>query len=106
MHMKTLNVPTSNISALKKSPKSVFEKAEMAGTGVYVFNRDTPVGVVLSINDYETLVKENEQLQNRLVELEATNRLNTSHKLLSDSEVRGAAKANAIPKLDPNDGWD
>ncbi|KRK79289.1 type II toxin-antitoxin system prevent-host-death family antitoxin [Companilactobacillus nodensis] len=103
--MKILDVPTSNISELKRSPKSVFEKAHAEKTGLYVFSRDTPAGVVISVDDYENLVKENNQLQEKVFELEAAKRLKEPHKILSDYEVRGEI-ANNKPSLDPNDGWE
>ncbi len=73
--MKTLNVPTTNMTTLKKSPAKAFEEARNKRTGLYVFNRDTPVGVVLSVEDYERLVNDNNALQNKLYDLEIQKRL-------------------------------
>ncbi|MDT6980684.1 type II toxin-antitoxin system Phd/YefM family antitoxin [Levilactobacillus zymae] len=104
--MKILDVPTSNISELKRSPKNVFDQAQATNTGVYVFNRNTPAGVVLSVADYEDLVKENEALQDQLLELKALERKNHAEPTFTDEQVRGKALASSRPKIDPNDGWE
>ncbi|NLM66601.1 MAG: type II toxin-antitoxin system Phd/YefM family antitoxin, partial [Enterococcus sp.] len=38
MPLKKLEVPTTSITEVKKSPMDVFQQAREAGTGVYVFN--------------------------------------------------------------------
>jgi len=103
--MRTLNVPTSDMTEIKRSAKTVFKKAEDEKTGVYVFNRNKPAGVVLSVTEYENMVHRLDQLQEELINKEAEKRLNESHQLYSDFEVRGEV-ANQIPEIDENDGWE
>lgn len=103
--LKILNVPTSNISTLKKSPTDLFKKAEKEKTGIYIFNRNTPEGVVMSVKDYENAVQRINNLQEELENLEIANRLKTNKKLYSDEEVRGD-KADKNIELDENDGWE
>jgi len=111
--MQTMKVPFSNITELKKSPTKLFEEAKSRKTGVYVFNRDQPAGVVLAVADYEELVNQNEELQDRLFELEqdyvVSQRLIKQEKenkpLMADKTVRGPA-ADDVPTIDENDGWE
>lgn len=102
---RILDVPTSNISELKKDPTSLFEKAKKAKSGVYIFNRNTPAGIVMSISDYENMVREIDSLQEKLFDAEAAVRLKTNSKVYTDEEVRGAAAHDDTP-LDENDGWE
>jgi antitoxin StbD len=103
--LKILDVPTSNISELKKDPNNLFEKAKKAKTGVYIFNRNTPAGIVMSIPDYEHMVREIEALQEKLFDAEAAARLKSNSKVYTDKEVRGAAAHDDTP-LDEDDGWE
>lgn len=57
--MKSLNdVPMMTIDALKKSPLSGFERAEKEQTGVYVTRWNKVVGVLVTQQQYEDLVKQ------------------------------------------------
>lgn len=103
--LKTLDVPTSNISKLKKSPSALFDQAEKAKSGIYIFNRNTPSGIVMSVKDYENMVHEIEQLQDKIYDLEVVDRIKNNSKLYSDEEVRGASSHRKI-ELDDNDGWE
>lgn len=58
MELKKIEVPTSSITEVKKSPMDVFNQAREAQTGVYVFNREKIAGVMLTQEQYETLVQE------------------------------------------------
>lgn len=58
MELKKLDVPTSSITEVKKSPMDVFNQAREAGTGVYVFNREKIAGVMLTREQYEELLYE------------------------------------------------
>lgn len=58
MPLKKLEVPTTSITEVKKSPMDVFQQAREAGTGVYVFNREKVAGVMLTQEQYETLLQE------------------------------------------------
>ncbi|GEO68253.1 type II toxin-antitoxin system Phd/YefM family antitoxin [Levilactobacillus acidifarinae] len=104
--MRILEVPTSTLSELKRSPQNVFDQAQAAKAGIYIFNRKTPVGVVLSVVDYEDLVKENKALQAQLLELKTLARQNHVEPTFTDKQVRGKSLANSKPKIDPNDGWE
>ncbi|MCI1290181.1 MAG: type II toxin-antitoxin system Phd/YefM family antitoxin [Lactobacillus sp.] len=104
--LKILDVPTSNISALKKSPTKIFAKAKKAKSGVYVFNRDTPAGIVMDVDDYEHMVRLIDELEEKLFDAEAADRLQTNDKLYSDQEVRGVKARNKQVDLDDDDGWE
>lgn len=51
--MQALNVPIRNVNELKKSPKKIIEEAKEKKNGIYIFNRNQPEAVVMSVNDYE-----------------------------------------------------
>lgn len=103
--LKTLDVPTSNISKLKKDPTELFEEAEKAKSGVYIFNRNTPSGIVMSIKDYEKMVHKVEELQEKLFDAEVALRLKNNTKIYSDEEVRGKVVDNDN-SIDQDDGWE
>ncbi|EMF0050367.1 type II toxin-antitoxin system Phd/YefM family antitoxin [Enterococcus hirae] len=58
MDLKKLEVPTSSITEVKRSPMDVFDQARKAETGVYIFNREKVAGVMLTQEQYETLLQE------------------------------------------------
>ena len=58
MELKKLEVPTTSITEVKKSPMDVFNQAREAGTAVYVFNREKVAGVMLTQEQYENLLME------------------------------------------------
>jgi hypothetical protein len=106
MTKKILNTLTSTISELKKSPMDVFRRASKENEGVYVLNRKKIVGIILAQEKYESLIKENDCLQDKVVELVAENRLlkeNTA--IFSDAEVRGEI-ANREPTIDKEDDFE
>ena len=108
--LKTLDVPTTNISNLKKNPKQIFNDAQAEKTGIYVFNRDTPAGIVMSVNDYEKMVKKLNDLEDKILDLQIEKKVqfrmqNDSGKRFSDKEVRGDV-ANQKPIIDEDDGWE
>lgn len=41
---------------LKKTPTKVFDNAKGQETGAYVFNRNTPARIVMSVEDYENIL--------------------------------------------------
>ena len=97
-------VPTSDINVLKDSTSSVFEQAAKAQTGVYILDHNVPCGVVMSVDDYEKMVGENERMLDEITELKATIRLNNAvPELVSDHQVRGE-KALREPVIDEDDG--
>lgn len=61
--LKKLEVPTSSISEVKRSPMDVFQQARDAETGVYIFNREKIAGVMLTQQQYEELVQELAELR-------------------------------------------
>ncbi|MGX7195562.1 type II toxin-antitoxin system Phd/YefM family antitoxin [Enterococcus olivae] len=69
MELKKLEVPTTSITEVKKSPMDVFSQAREAGTAVYVFNREKVAGVMLTQAQYETLLQELHELRERPVEV-------------------------------------
>lgn len=106
--LKTLDVPTTSISELKKDPRSLFKEAADQGTGVYVLNRNTPSGIVMSVEDYEMMVKRLDQLEDMFLEKEVTTRLaHDTGEYIDDETVRGKTKANTeTVEIDENDGWE
>lgn len=106
MAMKILDIPTSSISEVKRSPMEIFKKADKEAAGVYVFNREKVAGVMLTQKQYETLNKEVDSLYDQIADLIAENRLqNEKVATFSDSEVRGSI-ANEVPTIDEEDGWE
>ncbi|MDH6365298.1 PHD/YefM family antitoxin component YafN of YafNO toxin-antitoxin module [Enterococcus sp. PF1-24] len=75
MVLKKLEVPTTSITEVKKSPMDVFEQARQAGTGVYVFNREKVAGVMLTQALYEQLLedlqKQQEQELTKVADMQA-----------------------------------
>lgn len=63
MVFKKLEVPTSSITEVKRSPMEVFDIARKEETGVYIFNREKVAGVMLTKELYEKLVGELETLK-------------------------------------------
>jgi len=106
MTEKILDIPTSTISDLKKSPMNIFRKASKAGEGVYILNRKKIAGVMLTQKQYEALVRENDYLNDKIVELIAEKRLlNKKPAVYSDREIRGEV-ANKEPIIDKLDGFE
>lgn len=58
LDLKKLEVPTSSITEVKRSPMDVFDQARKTETGVYIFNREKVAGVMLTQEQYETLLQE------------------------------------------------
>ena len=52
---KEIKQPSCSITQVKKSPMDIFDSAEREGTGLYVYNRDKAVGVMLTVEQYEKL---------------------------------------------------
>lgn len=105
MLMHTLKVPITSISKVKQSPMDVFQMANEENTGVYVFNREKVAGVMLTLDQYESLNNEIEELYDQLAELIAERRVMYGDvATFSDEEVRGIT-ANESIDIDENDGW-
>ncbi|QQP71522.1 type II toxin-antitoxin system Phd/YefM family antitoxin [Carnobacterium sp. CS13] len=104
--MKILDIPTSSISEVKRSPMEIFQRADKEAAGVYVFNREKVAGVMLTQNQYESLNKEVDGLYDQIADLITEKRLlNEKVATFSDSEVRGEI-ANERPIIDEDDGWE
>jgi cell division protein FtsB len=73
----------------------IFRKASKENEGVYVLNRKKIVGIILAQEKYESLIKENDYLQDKIIELVAEIRLlNKDVTIFSDLEVRGEKIVN------------
>jgi PHD/YefM family antitoxin component YafN of YafNO toxin-antitoxin module len=104
--MEALNVPTATISEVKVSPGKIFKAAESNDNGVYIFNRGSVVGVMLTREQYEQLTGAIEALTDRLIELEAEKRIATDGlKKYPDAKVRDS-RVRDRETVDMNDGWD
>lgn len=95
MDMRTLDIPTTSISDVKRSPMEAFQRADCEAAGV-----------MLTQQQYESLNKEIEELYSRLDDLTVEMRLsNKNVRTYSDSEVRGA-RVNPPSTIDEMDGWE
>lgn len=103
--MNRINSPFTTIATVKRSPINIFQKAAQENAGVYVYNRENIVGVMITIEQYQSLFEEIDQLSDQLDDLTAEKRLlNKSDATISDISVRGSL-ANKIPVIDEKDGW-
>lgn len=103
--MKILDVPYTNLSDMKKSPTSAFDKARESNTGVYVFKNSKPYGVVMTNEQYEKLNLEIETLYDKIDEMIVKERLaDINVKTYTEKEVLGDALASVT--YDDNDGWE
>ncbi len=89
MPLKKLEVPTTSITEVKKSPMDVFKQAREAGTGVYVFNREKVAGVMLTQEQYETLLQE-------LAEKRAILENQSNAKVVLEKEQNEALPASSV----------
>ncbi|MCI1289998.1 MAG: type II toxin-antitoxin system Phd/YefM family antitoxin [Lactobacillus sp.] len=107
--MQALNVPVTNMTALKVSPAKVIKQAEKAQNGVYIFNRDHPTAVLMTAQDYEKMIQKIDELEDQLLDLqverEAIKRLGQPHQTYSEKEVFGKNGLNDI-SLENDDGWE
>ncbi len=87
MTLKKLEVPTTSITEVKKSPMDVFQQARDASTGVYVFNREKIAGVMLTQEQYETLLQELEESRQKIA--------------LTEGAANQAASVSIAEKLAP-----
>lgn len=61
--MTVLNTPLISVSELKKSPTKAFQRAKWNQTGVFVIKHDQMLGVLLSLRDYDKIMKEIDELR-------------------------------------------
>jgi PHD/YefM family antitoxin component YafN of YafNO toxin-antitoxin module len=98
------DMPTVSITDVKKSPVEIFELASRNKNAVYVSNRASVAGVMLTKSQYEDMQAQIETLQDILTDTIAIKRLQEkAGKRYTDAEVRGAC---AIAAIDENDGWE
>ncbi|EMF0060198.1 prevent-host-death protein [Enterococcus hirae 57-03-H11] len=98
MDLKKLEVPTSSITEVKRSPMDVFDQARKAETGVYIFNREKVAGVMLTQEQYETLLQELADLRQKAnEEVQAPIE---SNELLGDYTDQTAAVVSTSDGLD------
>lgn len=103
--MRVLDVPTTSISEVKRSPIAVFERSEEAENGVYVLSHGKIAGVMLTREQYESLVRQIDELEEQLILQEAALRLrDDSVQRYRDEEVRDA-DSRAVP-FSEDDGWE
>lgn len=106
MGMRILDIPTTSISDVKRSPMEAFQRADREAAGVYVFNREKVAGVMLTQQQYESLNKEIEELYSRLEDLTVEMRLsNKNVRTYTDLEVRGEQGTHPTT-IDELDGWE
>ncbi|EOT51345.1 MULTISPECIES: hypothetical protein [Enterococcus] len=96
MTFKKLEVPTSSITEVKKSPMDVFQQARKEKTGVYIFNREKIAGVMLTQELYESLVKELDDLRAKKEEIVVTNPPEATSQARSD-ELLELVKTKIVP---------
>lgn len=98
LDLKKLEVPTSSITEVKRSPMDVFDQARKAETGVYIFNREKVAGVMLTQEQYETLLQELADLRQKAnEEVQAPIE---SNELLGDYTDQTAAVVSTSDGLD------
>lgn len=96
MTFKKLEVPTSSITEVKKSPMDVFQQARKEKTGVYIFNREKIAGVMLTQELYESLVKELDDLRTKKEEISVTSLPEATSQARSD-ELLELVKTKIVP---------
>jgi DNA-damage-inducible protein J len=98
MPMHISDVPTASITDVKKSPARVFDLAAEEQNAVYVFNRGSVSGVMLTQGQFEGFVRRIEELEDRLLDAEAARRLaDTSIRTYTDAEVHSDRSAVTTP---------
>jgi hypothetical protein len=103
--MHTLEAPTVSVSEVKQSPTRIFSLAASSNNGVYVFNHSKVAGVMLTEQQYSGLLAQLDELEDLLVQRDASRRIQITQPNFTDEEVRGAIAAEA-PAIDSNDGWE
>lgn len=96
MTLKKLEVPTTSITEVKKSPMDVFQQARDAGTGVYVFNREKIAGVMLTQEQYETLLQELEDKRQVPLTVEVAKEVATEEVVQEEKSKETVVKEESI----------
>ena len=56
-YLEVMGHSMCSITELKKDPNRIFQKAE-TDKSIYVLRRNEPIGVIISVQDYEHLIKQ------------------------------------------------
>lgn len=102
--MKAMNVPIASITDLKKAPMEIIQQAEKEKNGVYILNHNKNVGVIMTAEQYEAIIRRIEELEDENTVLPRL--MNENRVVLSDEEVRGKKTVQKVtPKQEDDDGW-
>lgn len=58
------DIPIYSVNDLKGNPNKIFKVANEEKSGVYIFDKDEILGVVLTLEQYENIIDERSRLQN------------------------------------------
>lgn len=99
-----------SVSDVKKAPMKIFKESTESEQGVYILNRNDVAGVMLNQSLYENLLADNDELEEKVLDLEAALRVakidqQKNPVMYSDKEVRGDV-ADLENLVDENDGWE
>lgn len=102
------NLATS-ISEVKKGPMKFFTDAKASKKAIYVFNNNKPVGVLLDNEQFDSMQKTIEWLQDKLIEMEVATRIrlhesDKNSKTYTLEEVLGHDLSDV--SHDEYDGWE
>lgn len=59
------DIPIYSVNDLKNHPNKIFEMAHEEKSGIYIFDKDETLGVVLTLEQYENIIDERNCLQNQ-----------------------------------------
>jgi len=106
--MKTLDVKTKSVTEVKREFSSIVNEANETGEPTYVFNHNKPEAVILSLDVYETLVKRNKELEDRLFYAQLNARVSDGPKeLIQAGDVIESSDAdNPFDSLNDEDLFD
>lgn len=62
-----------SVTDVKQSPMTIFETAKETNSGVYIYNRKKVAGVMLSVEQYEALIKKKKAEQGQEVKITELN---------------------------------
>jgi len=62
-----------SVTDVKQSPMTIFETAKETNSGVYIYNRKKVAGVMLSVEQYEALIKKKKAEQGQEVKISELN---------------------------------
>lgn len=68
-------IPTTSITDLKANPMGVIDQSKKIDDPIYLLNRNKPVAVIMDNDQYEIMREQIEILEERILYMEAENRL-------------------------------